>query len=313
MTNLLSFSLRSVRALVQRSTAVLACVVVAAAALVSLSANAQPSSQMSEQNVRGPVHLVQGSGGNIAVINGDRSMLVIDNGLTPDAERVYQSLMKVGNKPLRFLVNTHHHFDHAGGNEFLGPRTNIVAHNNVRNRLSKRQEMKAFDKVIEPYSKQGLPVVTYEQSTTLHEAGQRVHVQHFPNGHTDGDSIVFITPAKVVHMGDHYFFGQFPFVDLESGGSVQGMSHNIAKVLDLIDDSWVVIPGHGPLADRAQLAKTHAMLERSIAFITEEIAKGHTPADTLAAGLPEDLQTWAKGFIKPENWIATVYASLSAE
>jgi len=279
----------------------------------SLFAQAPEKAQIMSSEIRSNVHLLTGDGGNIAVLNGERSLLVIDNGYAEQAADLYDSIVAVGNKPIRFLVNTHWHFDHAGGNEFLGHRTNIVAHENVRKRLAEGQNMKAFNRVIEPVAPQGLPVVTYTEGTTLYEAGQVVRLQHFAKGHTDGDSIAFIKPAKIVHMGDHYFAGMFPFIDLGSGGSVQGVARNIEQVLTIIDDSWVVIPGHGPLSTKADLAKTLTMLQQSIAWMREQIAAGLSVEQISQSGLPKNLEPWNVGFIKAPNWIATVHASLSAE
>ncbi len=270
-----------------------------------------PSVSITNSEIRDNVHMLQGNGGNIAVLNGERALLVIDNGLQPNAAELYDAIIAVGNKPIRFLVNTHWHYDHAGGNEFLGPRTNLVAHENVRERLSTRQEMKAFNRVIEPLEEYGLPVVTFADSVVLHEAGQRVRVQHFAAGHTDGDSIVFIEPAKIVHMGDHFFAGQFPFIDLGSGGTVQGLTKNIEQVLTMIDDSWAVIPGHGPLSDKEDLSKTLGMLQQSITWMREQLAAGKSLEAISAEGLPASLKSWETGFIKEVNWIATLHASLS--
>lgn len=283
--------------------------------LLSNSGAAQETEQpqIKGSEIRDNVHLLQGDGGNIAVLNGERSLLVIDNGYDQQAADLSAAITNVGNKPIRFLVNTHWHFDHAGANEYFGHRTNIVAHENVRKRLSVRTEMKAFNRVIEPVEPQGLPVVTYTDSTILHEADQRVRIQHFASGHTDGDSIVFIEPAKIVHMGDHLFTNWFPFVDLGSGGSVQGMARNIEQVLGMIDEDWIVIPGHGPLSTKADLEKTLAMLKHSMSWMQEQMATGLSVEQISAAGLPESLKPWDIGFIKAPNWIATVHASLAAE
>lgn len=271
----------------------------------------QAKPEITQTKIKDRIHLLQGDGGNIVVINGDRSLLVIDNGYPEQAEDLAKAIAKVGNKPIRFLVNTHWHFDHAGGNEYLGHRTNIVAHENVRKRLAAGQNMKAFNRVIPPAEPQGLPVVTYTDSAILHEAGQRLNLKHFPSGHTDGDSVVFIEPAKIVHMGDHYFFGAFPFVDLGSGGSVQGVAKNIKAILPMLDDDWVIVPGHGPLASKKDLAATLGMLEQSIAWMQTQLDNGLTMKQAGELGMPEEFKPWGKGFINEASWIGMLYASLA--
>lgn len=284
----------------QLAGAVIACT-------LSLSAVA---ADLVGKEIRDNIFLIAGDGGNIAVVNGERSLIVIDNGYSEQAPALNDAIMAVGNKPIRFLVNTHWHFDHAGANEYYGPRTNIVAHDNVRQRLSTGQEMKAFNKIVEPVSEQALPVVSYAQGVRLFEAGQILSIEHFPTGHTDGDSVVFIQPSNIVHMGDLYFAGQLPFIDLGSGGSVQGAIKNIEKVLSLINDQTVVIPGHGLLSNKKELQEYHAMLKNSIDWMADQIAKKQTLEQMSNTGLPSSIASWAKGFIKAPNWIATLQQSL---
>jgi glyoxylase-like metal-dependent hydrolase (beta-lactamase superfamily II) len=257
------------------------------------------------------ISMLQGRGGNVAVIEGEGSLLVIDDDYADAAPVLYKSILGVADKPIRFLVNTHWHFDHAGGNEFLGGKTNLVAHDNVRTRLKNGQEMKAFNTVIPPAKDEALPVVTYEQSMTLYEAGQSVQLKHFPNGHTDGDSVVFIQPANIVHMGDHYFQGQLPFVDLESGGSVEGLAANIAAVLRMIDDQTVVIPGHGPLSNKKELAAYQQMLGNSISLIQQYKKDGLSLDDIKKRGLSKEIQAWATGFVSADAWLTTLYHSVN--
>lgn len=268
---------------------------------------------ITQSEIRDKVFMLRGNGGNVAVINGDRSLLVIDNGLPDLAADLYEAIVKVGNKPIRFLINTHWHFDHAGGNDYFGHRTNFVAHENVRKRLAAGQTIKAFNRVIEPAEPHALPVVTYTESLTLFEADQRALIKHFPNGHTDGDSVVFIEPSKIVHMGDLYFAGMFPFIDLESGGSVQGTARNIEAVLASIDDDWAIIPGHGPLSSKTDLKATLEMLQQSIAWMRDRLSQGLSLEQINGQGLPANLKSWETGFIKEANWIAILHASLNDE
>lgn len=265
---------------------------------------------LSHSEIRDGIHLIQGDGGNIVVVEGDRSMLVIDNGYPEQAADLFNTIMQVGNKPLRFMVNTHWHFDHAGGNDYLGPRTNLVAHENVRVRLQEGMTFEAFNRVVAPAEPHALPVVTYSDSTTLYEGKQVIHLRHFAKGHTDGDSVAFIEPSKIIHMGDHYFANWFPFVDIQSGGSVQGMTRNVGAILAMIDEDWVVVPGHGPLSKKADLQRTHDMLTQSVAWMNERLSEGLSLEQMTELGLPENLKPWGVGFIKEPNWIATLYNSL---
>lgn len=256
------------------------------------------------------ISMLQGKGGNVAVIEGKASLLVIDDDYADAAPVLYKSILGVADKPIRFLVNTHWHFDHAGGNEFIGDKTNLVAHDNVRTRLKNGQEMKAFNAVIPPANAQALPVVTYDNSMTLYEADQTIQLKHFPNGHTDGDSVVFIQPANIVHMGDHYFQGQLPFVDLESGGSVQGAASNIAAIMRMINEQTVVIPGHGPLSNKKELGDYHQMLTSSIALIQQYKQEGLSLEQIKKRGLSKELQPWVTGFINADAWLTTLYHSV---
>ncbi len=255
------------------------------------------------------IYMLQGKGGNVGVIIGDEEMLVIDDDYAEMSAKVQAALQQLSDKPMRFLVNTHWHFDHVGGNVQFGPATNIVAHSNVRKRMSTRQEMKAFDRVVKPTPKRGLPVVTYDNGVTLHAADQTVELKHFPAGHTDGDSVVFIKPANVVHMGDHYFAKALPFVDLGSGGSVQGLLRNVQAVLEQTNAETRIIPGHGPLSTQTELRMHLAKLKRSVTIITDYKKAGLSAEQAKEKGLPKAFDNWQQGFIKTPQWIDTVYSS----
>lgn len=255
------------------------------------------------------VYMLQGKGGNVGVVIGEEEMLVIDDDYAEMSAKVQAALQELSDKPMRFLVNTHWHLDHVGGNVHFGPDTNIVAHSNVRKRMSTRQEMKAFDRVVKPTSKRGLPVVTYDNGVTLYAADQTVALKHFPAGHTDGDSVVFIQPANVVHMGDHYFAKALPFVDLGAGGSVQGFLRNVQAVLEQTNAETRIIPGHGPLSTQTELRIHLAKLKRSVTIITDYKTAGLSAEQAKEKGLPKAFDDWQQGFIKTPQWIDTVYSS----
>ncbi len=175
--------------------------------------------------------------------------------------------------------------------------------------MSTRQEIKAFNRVVEPTPKPGLPVVTFDTGVTLHAADQTVELKHFPAGHTDGDSVVFIQPANVVHMGDHYFANALPFIDLGSGGSVQGFLRNVEQVLEQTNANSKIIPGHGSLSTHAKLRKHLAKLKRSVTIITDYQKAGLSAEQAKEKGLPKAFDDWQAGFIKTPQWVDIVYGS----
>lgn len=265
--------------------------------------------QVTTLAVTDDVYMLQGKGGNVGVIVGEDEMLVIDDDYADMSDQLQAALQELSDKPMRFLINTHWHSDHVGGNVHFGPHTNIVAHANVRKRMSTRQEMKALGRVVKATPEKGLPVVTFENAVTLHAADQTVELKHFPAGHTDGDSVVFIQPANVVHMGDHYFAKALPFVDLGSGGSVQGFLRNVQSVLEQTNTETRIIPGHGPLSNQAELRTHLAKLKRSVAIITDYKKAGLSAEQAKQKGLPKAFDDWQQGFIKTPQWIDTVYGS----
>jgi cyclase len=164
--------------------------------------------------------------------------------------------------------------------------------------------------VHEPFSAEALPVITFDESLSIHFNGEEIRVIHLPGGHTDGDAVIFFTGSNVVHMGDHLFNGIFPFVDLDSGGNVVQMAANVKKVLDELPADVKIIPGHGPLASRADLVAFHEMLLNSCAYVREQQEKGLDLEAIQAADLPENLVPWSHGFLKPATWLAIVHQSM---
>ncbi len=260
--------------------------------------------------IKGNLHLLQGQGGNIVASVGDDGILIVDSDYQEYAPAYLQAMENLGGDHPAFLINTHWHFDHVGGNAQWGEKGSIiVAHRNVRNRMSTRQEMKAFDRVVEPSPKPAWPIVTFADSMALHFNGDDIEVQHFPAGHTDGDSVVFFTGENVVHMGDHFFKDRFPFVDMGSGGSVPGYLANQEAVLQKLDADTVVVPGHGSLADRDDLARSAAMIRGTRAEVKAMLDKGMTEQQILDQGLDAQWAEWGSGFINEEYWIRFLLAS----
>ena len=261
--------------------------------------------------VAGKVQMLQGAGGNIGVSVGSDGLLIVDDEFAPLAEKIRAALKGLGQGDLAFVLNTHWHFDHTGGNETFGPEATIVAHDNVRKRLEKGQAL--LGQQIPPAPPKALPVITFGESLSIHFNGEEIRVLHYPRGHTDGDSIIFFTGSNVVHMGDHYFAGFFPFVDLESGGSLAGFTANIEKVLGQLPDDVKIIPGHGPLSTKADLRGYLAMLKETTAHVRQRIDAGKDLKAIQAEGLPGKWKEWGNGFIKTEDWIALIHTSLTGK
>jgi glyoxylase-like metal-dependent hydrolase (beta-lactamase superfamily II) len=260
------------------------------------------------EHVAGKVYMLTGSGGNIGVSVGDDGILIVDDQYAPLADKIRAALKGLGEGKLKFVLNTHWHGDHTGGNESFGAEAPILAHTNVRKRMAVDQ--KVMGEVVKASPAGALPVVTYDQSITLHFNGEEIDAVHYPHGHTDGDSIIFFTGSNVVHMGDDFFNGIFPFVDLASGGTVQGMTENVGQVLKKLPAGAKVIPGHGPLSDGAGLKAFHDMLVGTTAVVQKEMKAGKSLDDIKKAGLPDTWKSWGNGFIKTDAWVETIYDSL---
>ena len=258
----------------------------------------------------GNVHMLEGSGGNIGVSVGPDGILIIDDQFAPLAEKIREALKKLGADKPRFVLNTHWHGDHVGGNEIFGRDGTIIAHYNVRKRLATKQEL--FGNPVEPLGKVGLPVITFDDTLTVHFNDEEIRMVHLPTGHTDGDSVIFFTKSNVVHMGDHMFAGAFPFIDLGHGGDVEGMARNVARVMEMAPPGAKFIPGHGPLSTLEDVQKFHQMLVETVALVREQIAAGKTLDDIKARGVPDQWKGWGDGFIKTDRWLETVYKSLQA-
>jgi cyclase len=250
-------------------------------------------------------------GGNIGVTVGDDGIVMVDDKFAPLGPKIEAALKGISNKPLRFILNTHWHSDHTHGNIHFGDKTVIVAHENVRTRIAKDTEFTGKPNV--PSPKQALPIVTFDSRLTIHLNGEDVRGIHLPAGHTDGDTVVFFTKSNVVHMGDDFFQGMFPFIDLESGGSVRGYIKAIEAVLPQIPADAKIIPGHGPLATVDDLRANLKMLQETTAIVEKGIKAGKT-ADQLKqekALAAYDKYSW--DFITTDKYIDQLYNGLSGK
>jgi glyoxylase-like metal-dependent hydrolase (beta-lactamase superfamily II) len=263
--------------------------------------------------VAGSVYMLEGSGGNIGVSVGPDGILIVDDQFAPLADKIKAVLRKLGEGKLKFVLNTHYHGDHTGGNIVFGPDAPIIAQTNVRKRLSEEQKSKFFNRTTPPSPKEALPVITFDQSVSVFFNGEEIKVIHFPHGHTDGDSVIFFTGSNVVHMGDDFFAGRFPVVDLEAGGDVEGMTKNVGDIISKLPSGVKIIPGHGPLSETDGLKAYHRMLIETTEIVRKQMAAGKTLDQIKAEGLPEEWKSWGSGFIKTDVWITLVYNSLSAK
>lgn len=260
--------------------------------------------------VSGNVYMLQGRGGNIGAINGPDGILIIDDDFKAVSEKLSDALKELGSSTPRYILNTHWHGDHTEGNDFFGKSgTVIIAHNNVRKRLLDPPVV--FGQRTAPYASYALPLMTYSQSMSIHLNGEEIKMVHYPNGHTDGDSVIFFTKANVVHLGDDFFVGRFPFVDLDSGGSVQGVINNVASLISTIPADAKLIPGHGPLATLEDLRAFHRLLVETTKIVQDAMKAGKSLDEIKKAGLPDKYKEAGTGFIKTDQWIEIVHRSYS--
>jgi glyoxylase-like metal-dependent hydrolase (beta-lactamase superfamily II) len=287
---------------------------VVALALVAAPALAQKPQEMASQKVRDNFWLLTGPGGNIALVVGADVAYLVDDQIQPMTPKLLAEIKKATDKPVRFVVNTHWHGDHAGGNQTLAESGAIlVAHENVRKRLSTEQFTALFNKKHPPQPPAAWPVVTFTDGLTLHLAGDDVDVMHVPPAHTDGDSLVHWKKADVIHMGDTFVDG-YPFIDRSSGGRVDGFLAAADRALALAGPKTVIIPGHGPLGDRAKLQAFRDMVKTLRDRVAQLVAARKTLAEVLTAKPSADFdEKWKSPFITPEIIVRTIYEDLTAK
>jgi len=262
--------------------------------------------------VAGSVSMLQGSGGNIAVLVGPEGVLVVDDEYAPLVPKILTAIGKLSSKPVRFVVNTHWHGDHTGGNAGLGAEgAVIVAQDNVRKRMSTEQFNAFFKRTTPPSPAIALPIVTFAEGVRFYLDGEDIEVTHIGPGHTDGDSTVWFHKANVIHLGDNFFNGLYPFIDGASGGSIDGTVTALEGVLGRIDDQTKVIPGHGPLGTKADLKRFHDMLATVRDRVRQAIRDGKTQDQVLAMKPSAEFDAvWGGGFLKPNDFVTLVYALL---
>ena len=260
------------------------------------------------------VYMLTGAGGNIGVSAGEDAVFLVDDQFAPLTPRIEAAIAKITAKPVRFVLNTHWHFDHTGGNENLGKAgALIVAHENVRKRMSVENFIEFLGMKTKPDPKEALPVVTFTRDVTFHINGDEVYVMHVPNAHTDGDALVHFRKSDVIHMGDVFFNKLYPFIDTSSGGRAEGVVAAVERALQLAGPSTRIIPGHGPLASRADLQAYRDMVATVSGRIREQVRAGRSLEQVVAAKPAAEFDdAWGKGFLKPERFIEMLYKNLQA-
>jgi len=260
----------------------------------------------------GTVTMLKGSGGNVAVSAGEDGVFIIDDQIEPITAELVAAIAGISDQPIRFVINTHYHGDHVGGNEAIGGSgAVIVAHDNVYQRLSTEQFSNFFNETTDPWAAGALPVITFSDHMTLHLNAEAVTARHVANGHTDGDAIIHFPVSNVIHMGDIYFNGRYPFIDLDAGGTLQGMLAGVELGLSLANEDTRIIPGHGPLASAQDLAAYRDFLIQSRDAVQALIDQGKTLEETIAL---KPTAQWdealGKIWITPAEWVTMIYNSL---
>ena len=249
--------------------------------------------------IKGSVHMLTGAGGNIGVSAGEDGVLIIDDQFAPLAEKIAAQLGELGSDKPKYVINTHYHGDHTGSNAFFHSHkgATILAHENVRVRL-------ANDEKIKP---EALPTITYEDGIKIYFNGETLHVMHLAVGHTDGDSVVWFEQPNVMHTGDLFFNGRFPYIDQGAGGNVEGYMDSVKQLLAKIDDETVIIPGHGDISNKQEYSAFLAMIFETFNYVKALKQDGKTLDEVKAMGLDDKWADWSWNFINEEKWITTLY------
>lgn len=270
--------------------------------------------KIESERIADGIFMLTGQGGNIGVVVGDGATFIIDDQFAPLAERIQAAIAKLSDNPVGFVVNTHWHGDHIGGNEHFGNAGSvIVAHDNVRNRMSV-ESFNSFSNTNRPPAPPAArPVVTFADDITLHLNGKTIQVRHIASAHTDGDAAVFFVEDNVLHAGDLVFHRRYPFIDINSGGSIDGFIAASTELIGWIDADTKIIPGHGPLANRDDLRAIRDFLTTTRDAIVAMIADGKTLEQVVAAKPTARYDATMNPLGgEPDRWVAALYKALSA-
>ena len=299
-----------------------AALAVLMSALLCATANAQQEPNWSKVQIKvtkvaGNIYMLEGQGGNIAASVGEDGIVIVDDEFAPLAEKIQAALKNLGvtDKPVRFVINTHYHGDHTGGNPpFANSGSTVIAQDNVRKRLvsgGTAGNGGSIKMEVKPAEKAALPIITFEHDVTVHLNGEDIRALHFPSGHTDGDAIIFFPKNNVVHMGDDFVRYGFPFIDVAGGGSVQGMIDGVEKAAAQLPADVKVIPGHGALSNLDDVRAYVKMLKETSAVVQKAIDAHKTVEQMKQEKILEPWQKWSGDFVKEDTFIETLYNSLT--
>ena len=266
--------------------------------------------QVKVTKVAGQVYVIEDasaefSGGNIGVSVGPDGIVLIDDKFAPLAPKIEAALRSISDQPVRYVINTHFHGDHTDGNAVFGPKSIVIAHDNTRKRMAAGR-----GKEHPPAPAAALPVITFDEKLSVHLNGEDIRAVHLPSAHTDTDVVIFFPKSNVVHLGDEFFNGIFPFIDTDGGGSVKGLIANLTKLLPQLPAGAKLIPGHGPVATAKELRAFLTMLEETSAFVESGIKAGKTLDQLKQDKSLAKYASWSKGFFKTDEFIAMLYNDL---
>ena len=272
--------------------------------------------QMKVTKVAGNVYMLEGAGGNIGASVGDDGIVIVDDQYAPLADKIQAALKEITDKPIRFIINTHYHGDHTGGNAYFQKQAPIIAHDNVRKRLEAGGPLGNGGSVHmehKPDPKEALPIITFDHDVTVHLNGEDIRALYFPAGHTDGDSIIFFPKSNVVHMGDDFVTYGFPFIDVEAGGSIDGMIDGVEKVIAQVPADVKVIPGHGPISTVDDVRTYLTMLKGTREVVAKALKDGKSLDQMKQAKLLDPWKKYSGDFINSDAFLETLCNSLSGQ
>lgn len=271
--------------------------------------------EIKTHKINDKISVLFGRGGNIGVLSGKDGVMIIDAQYAELSDKISQAIVEITDKNLKFILSTHWHGDHVGGNELLAKNgAVIVAQDNVRKRMSTEQYMEWVDRQVPAASAAAMPIITFNQQITFHINDEEVYVYHGAAAHTDGDAVVWFKTSNVIHMGDLFVTYGFPFIDVSAGGMLNGMIDFQGKVLEMINDETVVIPGHGPISTKSDLEKFRNQLIDIRNKLMPFVEAGKTQDETISANpLSEYDELWSSGWVKSKDFILLVYAGLKAD
>ncbi|MGE5057093.1 MAG: MBL fold metallo-hydrolase [Acidobacteriota bacterium] len=272
--------------------------------------------QIKVAKVGGSVYMLEGAGGNIGASVGEDGIVVVDDQYAPLADKIQAALKGITDKPVRFVINTHYHEDHTGGNGYFQKQAPIIAHDNVRKRLESGGAAGNGGSVhfdAKPQPIEALPIITFDHDVTVHLNGEDIRALYFPAGHTDGDSVIFFPKSNVVHMGDDFVTYGFPFIDVDTGGSINGMIDAVEKVISQVPADVKIIPGHGPVSTVDDVRKYLEMLKGTRDAVAKALQQGQTLDQMKQAKLLDRWKKYSGDFISQDAFLETLYNSLSGQ